>query len=237
MDQALKARLIGAVILVIVAVLVIPELLSGRKAEEATGKVAPGSRDSRTITIELGAPGSQTTASPTPSPRQQWSVPETSPELPMAAGTSDPIANDPVTNEPPVADASGTERAAGNSAPAVPGANKGASRPPVDTAAAAAPTSASSPAARAAGSNAPPRGASGKTWSVQVGAFGSSGSAQKLANELDGAGFPAYVATAKQGGKVLHRVRVGPVAERSEADRLASRLKSRRLPVSVVAND
>jgi cell division septation protein DedD len=35
MDQALKARLIGAVILVGLGVLVIPELLSGRKSAPA----------------------------------------------------------------------------------------------------------------------------------------------------------------------------------------------------------
>ena len=113
---------------------------------------------------------------------------------------------------------------------------KAAGSPPADTTAVAAAPSAS-PSAPQAADSASVRGASGRTWSVQVGAFGSSGSAQKLETELDGAGFPAYVATTKQGGKVLHRVRVGPVTERGEADRLAARLKSRRLPVSVVAND
>ena len=60
MDQALKARLIGAVILVGLAVLVIPELLSGRKSAQPTpAAVSPATAEtsptSRTITIELGA--------------------------------------------------------------------------------------------------------------------------------------------------------------------------------------
>ena len=58
MDQALKARLIGAVILVGLAVLVIPELLSGRKSEQSAPSsdttASPVSPASRTITIELG---------------------------------------------------------------------------------------------------------------------------------------------------------------------------------------
>ena len=82
MDQALKARLIGAVILVGLAVLVIPELLSGRKSAQptpaaASPATAETSPTSRTITIELGAQeGGQhansaldaTTQTPTPEP-------------------------------------------------------------------------------------------------------------------------------------------------------------------------
>jgi cell division septation protein DedD len=72
---------------------------------------------------------------------------------------------------------------------------------------------------------------------VQVGAFGSASAAERLATELDGAGYTAYVAATRQGSKGLHRVRVGPVTDRAEADRLASRLRARGLPVAVVAND
>ena len=213
MDQALKARLIGAVVLVIVAVLVIPELLSGRRAAETTEKpIAASTRESRTITIELGTPTRNATpAAPASSAPTQLPVPG-------------------------VADDVGPERDTPVASPPQPTSN--ASKPvvvPTDE-----PTIAAPPTSRAnsvaAGSGSPTR-ASGRTWSVQVGAFGSSGSAQKLATELEGAGFPAYVASTKQGGKTLHRVRVGPVDDRAEADRLAARLKSRRLPVSVVAND
>jgi len=66
MDRSLKARLIGASVLVLVVVLVVPELLSGRKA--ATTET-PGAADStlnngptRTYTIELGKAGSPVAA-------------------------------------------------------------------------------------------------------------------------------------------------------------------------------
>jgi DedD protein len=207
MDQALKARLIGAVILVIVAVLVIPELLSGRKIDAESSREASRPGESRTITIELDAPAGRTTESPAPAASQppQLPVPGASPAPSLAVATEsrDAAAGRPSPSTAPVGRAAAVEER-----PATP-----ASAEPV--------------------SRATPRG----TWSVQVGAFGSTASAQKLAGELDGAGFAAYVATTTQGGKTLHRVRVGPVAERSEADRLAARLKTRKLPVAVVANE
>ena len=53
--------------------------------------------------------------------------------------------------------------------------------------------------------------------------------------DLKAAGFSAYVLSPAP-GKKLHRVRVGPVADRAAADQLASKLKSRGLPVAVTAD-
>jgi cell division septation protein DedD len=75
------------------------------------------------------------------------------------------------------------------------------------------------------------------TWSVQVGAFGSQESAQKLVRQLESDGFSAYVSAAERNGKQLHRVRVGPESARAAADALAGRLRARGLPVTLVAND
>ena len=74
-------------------------------------------------------------------------------------------------------------------------------------------------------------------WAVQVGAFGSAESARKLVGDLKKDGLTAYVAPLNRNGKTLHRVRVGPVASRAEADKLAVRIKGRGLPASVVAPD
>jgi cell division septation protein DedD len=74
-------------------------------------------------------------------------------------------------------------------------------------------------------------------WAVQVGAFGSAAAAQRLVNDLQGAGFQAFVSPVTRSGKTLHRVRVGPAAGRDDAARLAERLKGRGLPTAVVAND
>jgi len=228
MDQALKARLIGAVILVGLGVLVIPELLSGRKSAPAPQATTGSSPASRTITIELGAQGETDTASGS------------------ATSTSGPVepAKAPATTQASVdAKNAGTDDMPAAGSTAEPASSSGAASVRTQTSAppgVAAPGAASSPATTAVAKPAissaqkPPSG-TGRTWSVQVGAFSSASAAEKLANELDGAGYSAYVA-ARQ-GKGLHRVRVGPVTDRAEADRLASRLKSRGLPVAVVAND
>lgn len=72
---------------------------------------------------------------------------------------------------------------------------------------------------------------------MQVGAFGATATAEKLARELQSAGYKAYVSPVARSGKTLYRVRVGPESERSRAESLAVSLKGRGLPATVVAND
>jgi DedD protein len=208
MDDALKARLIGAAVLVALAVLLIPELLSGRKQESATAapQVATA-RGTRTFTIELagGSQGSTLTETPSTAPAAPLPVPQAAEAGPQPA---------PVTESQPerVAQAAEPEP----SPPATP-----AAKTPVPE-----PVSAPPPAIPARGG-----------WAVQVGAFGSAASATKLVNQLQEAGYKAYVSPVARGGKTLHRVRVGPEAERSEAESLVAGLKVRGLPATVVAND
>jgi cell division septation protein DedD len=84
----------------------------------------------------------------------------------------------------------------------------------------------------------PPAGAPSRGgWAVQVGAFGSADTAAKLVRDLSGAGYRAFVAPVARGGKTLHRVRVGPEADKGNAEQLASRLKARGLPATVVQNE
>jgi DedD protein len=75
--------------------------------------------------------------------------------------------------------------------------------------------------------------------SVQVGAFGDSRAAEQLADKLRGTGLPVYVSpSAAAEGAKRWRVRVGPIATREEADRIAARLKSKeKLPTWVLAED
>ena len=72
-------------------------------------------------------------------------------------------------------------------------------------------------------------------FSVQVGAFAEGGTAERVREKLRSKGFETYVTTAKQSGDGKWRVRVGPVTEKGDAERLASRLKiEERLPTWVV---
>ena len=206
MDESLKARLIGAAVLVAAAVLLIPELLSGRKSAEPQPADPAEARGTRTFTIELNG-GNRAGDLPPPAAEAPAPAPAAAAERPAA--------------EPPAA------------APAGPAPEPVAPREP-PAVAKAPPTTSVQPPAETAPVPAPvTRGG----WAVQVGAFGSAAAAQRLVKDLQGAGYRAFVSPLTRSGKTLHRVRVGPEAERDDANRLAGRLKGRGLPTAVVAND
>ena len=88
------------------------------------------------------------------------------------------------------------------------------------------------PAAPAA--SAPKATASGAGFAVQVGAFATEASAQQLARELGKRGYRSYVTS--EGTDARFKVRVGPIASRSEAEQISGRLKSEhRLPTWILA--
>jgi DedD protein len=210
MEEPLKARLIGASILVLLAVALVPELLSGPKNSAAGGKTAGGAKNTRTVTIDLGgavADGAKLEPRP-----DAASVPAAAPSLP----TVETPAPAPVVTEPQTASQREDQPAAREEV-VVPPARAPEARP-----------AATDPVEQAV---APGKG----TFSVQVGAFGSEATARKLVADLEADGMPAYIAPLSKSGKTLHRVRAGPVPDRAAADKLAVRLKARGLPVSVVS--
>ncbi len=76
----------------------------------------------------------------------------------------------------------------------------------------------------------------GQGFSVQVGAFAESTSAERIASDLRGKGFPVYVSPKAGSRNGRWRVRVGPLATRSEADEIAQQLKTREgLPTWVLS--
>ena len=231
MDESLKARLIGAAVLVAVAVILIPELLTGRGPARTSAPV-PGDRGTRTIVIDVPVSGA-TVSAPAPGP---------------AVGERGPVAIDPASQsgQPAATPETTQPEPAPTPAPAPAPAATVVDNRPGQVASGAAPTPApmaprptAAPAATAASTQAgsPPAAGARGAWAVQVGAFGSTGAAAKVVNELSSAGFRAYVSPVQRGGKTLFRVRVGPEAERSRADALAASLKGRGLPATVVAND
>ena len=229
MEDALKARLIGASILIVLAVALLPELLSGPKPQASDAPGAPG-KGTRTITIDLGG---AVASRPAPVPRADTaSVPNTvaatrpaveSPAESMAAtaATSLPVEESAAAfaDEPPV-----SAPAAGSTAPQP--ATQLA--PPLASA-----NAVTKPAIAPAPAQVPVTGKGG--YSVQVGAFGSAAGARKLVDDLKADGLPAYLLQPAP-GKKLHRVRVGPVPDQAAANKLAARLKSRGLPVAVVTD-
>jgi DedD protein len=219
MDDALKARLVGATVLVLLAVLLIPELLSGRKAAAPGSAQDTAARGNRTFTIELsgGQGGSSVTAEPA----------ESAPRVAQA-----PAVGEPASSPAGPAETSGESPAPQPTTEGVRVA-QAAETPAAPPASVTAPPASEPDAAIAPAPVIPARGG----WAVQVGAFGSEASARKLVDQLREAGYRAYVAPVSRSGKTLHRVRVGPEAARAEAESLVAGLKVRGLPATVVEND
>jgi len=194
LDTALKHRLTGAVILVLLAVLLLPELLTGSgRATDPRGSSA-GAPDSaeRSFDIDLTQGTIDPLAVAPPLAAEPLSAPPTAPlnlPVPPAAVVTPPAA----VATPPAA----TSPSAETSPPVVP--------PPAQNAP-------------------PPAVSSAEAYYVQLGVFVNRASATNLANKLKTGSFVVKVDEIRRDGKVLHRVRVGPVADRTAANDLLKRL-------------
>ncbi len=65
------------------------------------------------------------------------------------------------------------------------------------------------------------------SWAVQVGSFSSAENAEALVKKLKRAGFPAFVVKRAETGKLLYRVRVGPLLDKDRAVALAEQIKEK----------
>ncbi len=193
----MKERLTGAIILVALIVLLVPELLRG-PVKSAPRTVAASAEEPplRSYTINLGddSQARSSAAQPQASAPQPVNAPA-SPPLPVQA--------QPDTESPPQSP---------TPAPAVPApAPKATSPPPA--------THASPPVATPA-----PADAAG-AWMVQLGSFASRANAEHLAQKLKSQGFTASVSQGAS-GRHLYRVRVGPVHDKAAAAQLQGKLKA-----------
>jgi len=201
-DSKFKQRLTGAVILILLAVLLVPELLNGPKAptsgpvSSALGPAQDEGAPLRSYDIDLSdAPQASPPVAPVPAdavPSPAAPAPKVAPSA--AATTPRPAAV-----------------AAPESWPAVPTPDAG---PSISMA------TATGPALRG--------------FAVQVGSFASRDSADRLTAELGRRRFETFVSPVRSGGRQLYRVRVGPVADRTAAQTLQSRLKATGQRGSVV---
>ncbi len=196
MDTQLKHRLTGAVILVALIVLLVPEMLSGPR-ETASGVDAPSLQQPTSGTAPV--------------------APMRSIDIDLAKSTPAGTAATPASALP-----AGATPAA---APAVVAAPAGGAAPVTAPASAAPPAAVprrappQEPAARTPW----PRSA---RFVVQVGSFAARDSAESLAARLRRAGFEAQVSALHSGGRTLHRVRVGAATDRVAAEALLLRLRA-----------
>ena len=213
----MKERLTGAIILVALIVLLVPELLTGpirtksAPAASATRATAP----LRSYTLTLGAPSPADAAPATPAAQTaaqpvQASAPQSSTQTPAASG-AESLAQGSEPRQAPTPQAV----TAHAEAPQVSSQSAG---PESDLHGAKTPAHSPVREAHAV--------ASAGGWVVQLGSFASRQNANRLAHSLAGKGFHMSVSPARAGSRVLWRVRAGPAHDRAGAQRLAARLRA-----------
>jgi DedD protein len=202
LDKAYKQRMVGALVLVALAVIFLPMLFS-RQDEQ------------RQVTVEA------------PSAPQAPAMPQVQVE-PVVVPEPQALPQEPVPSDDEIAQQELPVTAPAPAAPAAPVAPAPTAKPVTPPAPAPVPALAAKPATAP---SQPISAAPGKpdttqsrvdanglsvSWSVQLASLANRESAEKLQKTLRSQGYNAYIRTAD--GK--NRVFVGPLIERAEADRL-----------------
>ena len=200
----MKERLTGAIILVALIVLLVPELLTGPiGSAPRAAAVAPSAEEPplRSYTINLADDTHSRSAAPI------TSGPQPPTPLSAAAGPSGMSVAQPVAAEsrPP---------AAASAAPSAREAPPAARAPLLP---------AKSVPARATAASA--ANSAGGAWMVQLGSFASRTNAERLARQVKAGGFKVSVSQGSSGRR-LFRVRVGPAHDREAAMQLAAKLRA-----------
>ncbi|MCO5364878.1 SPOR domain-containing protein [Pseudomonas alliivorans] len=211
LDNVFKQRMVGALVLIALAVIFLPMLFT---------------RQDESHPVQVDAPA----APQAPASQQVQVEPVTVPE-PQAL-PQEPVPDEDdvaVSNQPPsmpIAPAPAAQAPAATAPPAVKPAPAPKSAPVP-----AAPAAPSAPAvAKAAPSGVDANGLS-VSWSVQLASMSNRANADNLQKTLRTQGYNAYIRTADG----VNRVFVGPLIERAEADRLRDQLdKQQKLKGIVV---
>jgi DedD protein len=200
-----KERLTGAIILVALIVLLVPELLTGPIGSAPRAAAAAPSAEEpplRSYTINLADDTHSRTAA----------VITSGPQPPTPLSAAQPAAAE---SRPPAA--ARAAPSAPQAAPAAPAPLMPAKSAPASAAAASAATS-----------------VAGGSWMVQLGSFASRTNAERLARQVKAGGFKVSVSQGSSGRR-LFRVRVGPAHDREAAMQLAAQLRAAGHSGSIVA--
>ena len=194
LDNAYKQRMVGALVLVALAVIFLPMLFSRQDEQRQISVEAPAAPQTPAVPqvqIEPVAVPEPQSLPQEPVPSDEEIAREQAPSMPIAPNVPvTPAAPPVVASKPVTAPAAPKPAAAQPAAPAT-------ARPDVSQ------------------SRVDANGLS-VSWSVQLASLTSRQSAESLQKSLRSQGYNAYIRTAE--GK--NRVFVGPLIERAEADRL-----------------
>jgi DedD protein len=221
MDSRAKQRLTGAVILVALFVLLVPELLKGPRNADAPGTAAEDGM--RRYTIDLSA------ANPATPVESQTEQPVALPQ-PASPNPADPMPSNPIPSSPIPSNDRPLAKPGDSAEPAAAAAPAPSAAPPVATVTPSAVTKAPPPAPvpiprDVAQKPAPATPVEPGSFVVQLGSFASRDNANRLVRDMTAKGFAAFVAPIKSGERELYRVRVGPTRDRAQAEALAAQLR------------
>jgi len=225
-----RHRLMGAVVLVLVAVVGFPLLFDTQPRPVAvdTPIVIPDRQNTSPLSSASPVPAAQAPAKPLLSASEavtpQASLDEREEVVPSAA----PVVTAPVSDTPK----------------AIPSTDKSKEKEAVTPKEPAAPAKAEKPAPAAK-----PKDDGGKAQAlldgksakatagraaIQVGAFSDAGKVRDVRQKLEQAGLKTYTQVVEKDGKSTTRIRVGPYETREEADKAAARIRKLDLPASVL---
>ena len=229
MNQLVKERLTGAIILVTLIVLLVPELLTGPPRPGTRAEVAASAGEEaplRSYTINLAddARARSSSAGSGPAMPQSSPPPEQSNTTQGSLPASSTAASSAIA---PAVPNPSTATATPNARTATPTPSSG-NAPAANTRRAqteAATTRSTHPGTGGGTTPARQRGPS-SGWGVQLGVFASRENAEHLAQEMRSKGFKASVADVPGASRKLYRVRVGPTADRAAALDLQGRLRA-----------
>lgn len=210
MDEAAKRRLVGAAVLVALAVIFVPMLIE--QGDDGLGEpiVIPDAPDVNGRVDSDADWGGADSAIDQPLPEpDDLAMPLPTPEPPPSGLDAEPAPAE--SRSMPKNESSASTAEPGTREPSAPTATTGTDQPG-STGADPAP----------AGPKPVPPGT--RAWVIQVASLGSSEAARSLQDELRTKGYPAFVEQAEVSGRRYYRVRIGPEVERARADRLAERL-------------
>ncbi|MEE4819813.1 SPOR domain-containing protein [Pseudomonas alliivorans] len=217
LDNVFKQRMVGALVLIALAVIFLPMLFTRQDESHPVQVDAPAAPQAPA--------GQQVQVEPVTVPEPQALPQEPVPDEDDVAVSNQPPSM-PIAPAPAPAPAPAAQAPAASAPPAVKPAPAPKSAPVP-----AAPAAPSAPAvAKAAPSGVDANGLS-VSWSVQLASMSNRANADNLQKTLRTQGYNAYIRTADG----VNRVFVGPLIERAEADRLRDQLdKQQKLKGIVV---
>lgn len=203
MDSRLKQRLIGAAVLVALAVIFLPMLVQGPAPDSGVSDVPLAMPDAprgayETRDLPLVTPGATPAGGAVGMNGEPGAAGATAPAVPAAGDTPTPDTTVPDADASPSTTAPLAEAPAASDAHALPAKPASADMFPAPTA--------------------------GGDYAVSFGTYATVAAADALVGSLRASQLPGYRESAQAGGKSAWRVRIGPYASRAAAE--AARLRA-----------